>query len=83
MLSGMSSTTTTRRLLGPAVKVMREQLGIRHGVFAVEVGISPGYLSNIEAGKKQPAPHIVKAIADKLGVTLDAVTYVTESKDVA
>lgn len=77
----MSTTTPTRRLHGPAVKVMREQLGIKHGVFAVDVGISPGYLSNIEKGDRQPAPHVVRAIADRLGVSLDAVTYVVPSAE--
>ena len=72
------STNTKRLLHGPAVRVMREQLGVPHGVFAVQVGISPGYLTNIEKGRKQPAPTVVKAIADRLGVNLDDITYVVQ-----
>lgn len=73
------STTTKRLIHGPAVRVMREQLGVPHGVFAIDVGISPGYLTNIEKGRKQPAPMVTKAIATRLGVSLDAITYVVEA----
>jgi len=65
-----------RRLHGPAVRVMRELTGIKHGVFAIQCGISPGYLTNIEKGLKQPAPAVAKSIADALGVALDDITYV-------
>lgn len=69
---------TTRRVHGPAVRVIRERTGIKHGVFAVQVGITPGYLTNIEKGLKQPSPAVARAIADALGVTLDAITYAIE-----
>lgn len=67
---------TVRRLNGPTVRALREALGITHGHFAIDVGISPGYLSNIEAGRKQPAPAVMRAMADRLGVPLDAITNV-------
>lgn len=66
----------TRLLHGPAVRAIRESLGIKHGVFAIAVGISPGYLTNVEKGKKQPSPSVVRAIADRLGRTVDEITYV-------
>lgn len=61
---------------GPAIRAIREALGIKHGVFAVECDISPGYLTNIEKGVKQPSPTVVAAIAKRLGVTIDEITYV-------
>lgn len=64
----------TRVTHGPAIRALREALGIPHGVFAVEVGISPGYLSHIERDQKRPRPQIARAIADRLGVPLDAIT---------
>lgn len=70
----------TRLLHGPAVRVIREALGIKHGVFAVECDISPGYLTNIEKGKKQPSPAVIKAIALRLGVTVDDITYVVAAE---
>lgn len=60
---------------GPAIRAIREALGIKHGVFAVDCHISPGYLTNIEKGKKQPSPAVVVAMASRLGVTVDEITY--------
>ena len=66
----------TRLLHGPAVRAIREALGIKHGVFAIDCDISPGYLTNIEKGVKQPSPAVIAAIANRLGVTVDEITYV-------
>lgn len=55
--------------------MIREALGIKHGVFAVDCGISPGYLTHVEKGAKQPSSAVVKAIALRLGVTVDDITY--------
>lgn len=71
----------TRKLHGPAVKAIREALGIKHGIFAIQCGITPGYLSNIERGHKQPSPTVARAIVDRLGVGMDAVTYVITPED--
>ena len=70
----------TRLLHGPAVRVIREALGIKHGVFAVDCDISPGYLTHIEKGAKQPSPAVVKAIALRLGVSVDDITYVVSAQ---
>lgn len=64
---------------GPAIRAIREALGIKHGVFAVDCDISPGYLTNIEKGAKQPSPSVTAAIAKRLGVTIDEITYVVTS----
>jgi len=34
-------------------------------------GITPGYLSNIEAGRRHPTPEVARTIAYHLGVPLD------------
>ena len=65
-----------RQINGPAVRAMRELLGVKHGIFAIECDITPGYLSNVEAGRKQPSAAVQVAIAKRLGVPLDAITYV-------
>jgi len=67
-----------RRVNGAAVRALREAVGIKHGVFAVDCDISPGYLTNIEKGRKQPAPDVARALAARLGVPLDAITYVVD-----
>lgn len=66
----------TRLVHGPAIRAIRDALGIKHGVFAIDVGISPGYLTNIEKGAKQPSEAITSRIAHRLGVTKDEITYV-------
>lgn len=66
---------SNRTLHGPAVRAIREALGIKHGRFALDVGITPGYLSNVEKGRKQPSDAVAAAIAKRLGVTIDEITY--------
>lgn len=63
-----------REANGAAIRMARELLGEAHGKFATKVGISPGYLSNIEAGKKQPSPEVLGRIRDALGVPHNAIT---------
>ena len=67
-----------RKTHGPAVRAIREALGLRHGAFAVQCEITPGYLTNIEKGIKQPSPAVAAAIANRLGVPLDAIQYTVE-----
>lgn len=67
-----------RKTHGPAVRAIREALGLRHGVFAVQCEITPGYLTNIEKGIKQPSPAVAAAIANRLGIPLDAIQYTVE-----
>lgn len=64
-----------RQILGGAVREIRVALGIRHGQFAIDCDISPGYLTNIEAGRKQPSPQVAAALARRLGVPLDSISY--------
>ena len=65
-----------RRIHGPAVRAIREAQGIKGSVFCIRVGISHGYLVNIEKGIKQPAPDVIRKIADELGYGIEAITYV-------
>ena len=68
---------------GPAIKAIREALGIKHGVFAVDCLISPGYLTNIEKGLKQPSPAVIAKMAERLGVSVDTITYTVVVEAVA
>lgn len=45
------------------------------GKLAERVGVSHGFLSNVEAGRKQPSAAVARRLADQLGVPLDAITY--------
>lgn len=66
---------SARETNGPAVRALREALGIQHAKFAIDCLISPGYLTNIEKARKQPSPEVARRLADRLGVPLDAITY--------
>ena len=68
---------SNREANGATIRALREALGIQHARFAVDCLISPGYLTNIEKGRKQPSPEVVRRIADRLGVPLDVITYPT------
>lgn len=67
--------TKLRKVNGPAVRAIREALGIRLSDFATRVDSSPGYICNIEAGRKEPSHATAAAIARELGVPIDAITY--------
>jgi transcriptional regulator with XRE-family HTH domain len=67
---------TTRRILGPAVRAIRDAYGLRHGELAGRAKITPGYLTLIEQGRRQPSPAVAARIALGLGVSLDSITYV-------
>ncbi|QJQ96085.1 MULTISPECIES: helix-turn-helix domain-containing protein [Halomonadaceae] len=56
------------------VRVFREYRGLRAGELAEKVGISQGYLSEIESGKKTGSLSVLKRIAEVLGVDLNDLT---------
>lgn len=66
---------TTRRTNGMAVRSLRLTVGIPQVDLARRVQISAAFLSNVEAGRKQPSAAVARRIADELGVPLDAITY--------
>ncbi|MCK0746596.1 helix-turn-helix domain-containing protein [Chromohalobacter nigrandesensis] len=56
------------------VKVFREHRGLRAGELAERAGISQGYLSELEAGKKTGSLSVLKRLADALEVELNDLT---------
>lgn len=44
--------------------------------FAPRVGVTQGYLSNVELGHKQPTTEFLTRVAHELGVPLDAISFV-------
>lgn len=65
--------TEFRRILAgeSPVRVWREWRGIGTRALAARLGISPGYLSDIEAGRKDGSLETLRAIAGALRVSLD------------
>jgi transcriptional regulator with XRE-family HTH domain len=72
----MSEPTThlRRSVNGEVVRAIREALGVSLREMATDVGISKSYLGLIEGGEKQPRDLVVRAIANRLGVTVNAIT---------
>jgi transcriptional regulator with XRE-family HTH domain len=56
---------------------------VPQGVLASLAGISPGYLTLIEQGKRRPSPEVIEKIANGLGVKLDAISYFAEEANAA
>ena len=61
---------------GAAVRAIREMSGISISAFAPRVGVTQGYMSNVELGHKQPTVEFMSRVARELAVPLDAVSYV-------
>lgn len=61
---------------GPAIRAIREATGVSISAFAPRVGVTQGYMSNVELGHKAPTVELMRRIADQLAVPLDAVSYV-------
>lgn len=59
---------------GAAIRALRESLGWSGVKFAAAVGISHPHLFNIERGKRQASPPVLRKMADVLGVPLAAIT---------
>ena len=64
-----------RKTNGLAIASLRKALGIPQRTLAARAGISAAYLSQIEHSERQPPPAVIRALADELGVAVDAITY--------
>lgn len=65
-----------REINGAAVREIRGLLGITQPDLASRCGITQPSLSNIEQGKRNASPKVIRSLADQLGVSLDAITTV-------
>ena len=64
-----------KRIIGgeSPIAVWCEHRDIKPSALAKEVGVSPGYISDIIAGKKPGSVDVLKRIANALGVTIDDI----------
>ena len=65
--------TVARASQPQALKALRERSGFTVTAFATEIMIVPGHLSNIEAGRRQASPDVVRRMAEVLKVPLPAL----------
>jgi transcriptional regulator with XRE-family HTH domain len=57
--------------LAEKIKKLRLARGYTQRAFAEELGISAGYLSQIEMGLRQPSRELLRKMADAYGASLD------------
>lgn len=69
-----------RKAHGPAIRALRKALGVTQDDLAVSCDVSPGYMSRIESGEKQPSEKVVTAICLRLGINKGDITYTVDSQ---
>lgn len=71
-------TSPRRTIHGPGVRARREAIKVSLRAFAADIQLSPSNLSRIEQGKQQPSPATATAIAERLRVSIDCISYASE-----
>ena len=61
--------------LGHIIKLIRTHKGLNQKQMSELLGISQNYLSMIEGDKKQPSMDRISEMADRLGVSSDALLF--------
>lgn len=79
---GAQRTLRNRSFDGNLVRLLRKARGLRLHEVAGSVVVSVSQLSRIETGDRQPSAVVVVALADVLGVPLDAISRRLDVHDV-
>jgi transcriptional regulator with XRE-family HTH domain len=66
-----------------SLRAIREALGWSVSKFATAVETVPGHVSNIEAGRRNASPALVRRMARVLGVPVAAIVTAYEPGEVA
>ena len=73
-----------RAINPPALREIRQLVGISQRELGRRAGLGSGSVNNIEAGKHPVTPETQRKLADVLGVALDAITIpVPDREEVA
>ena len=73
-------TDTREAALGAVITELRVKKGWGYEEVAHKVGCNPGYMSDIERGKKNPTIKVVQAIADAHNIQLSKMFAMAEKK---
>jgi transcriptional regulator with XRE-family HTH domain len=65
--------------LGRAIKVMRTASGMKQKDIAAGIGVTPNYVSLVEAGKREPSVGFLRQIAKVMGVPVSLFFLWAES----
>ncbi|MDG5746699.1 helix-turn-helix transcriptional regulator [Qipengyuania sp. XHP0207] len=66
-------------MLGEAIRIARSFLGISQKELAASIGVTNGYLSQIESGAREPSQKILRAIAGEIGVPTSSLLFFAEN----
>jgi transcriptional regulator with XRE-family HTH domain len=66
-------STAERERFGATLRALRESMGWEPDRFASACDKSRSHIANIEAGRKQPPPSLIRRMAEVLGVPLAAL----------
>jgi transcriptional regulator with XRE-family HTH domain len=73
-------TDTREAAFGAVITELRVKKGLGYEDIAHKVGCNPGYMSDIERGKKNPTIKVVQAIADAHKIQLSKLFAMAEKK---
>ena len=73
-------TDTREAAFGAVITELRVKRGLGYEEIAHKVGCNPGYMSDIERGKKNPSMKIIQAIADVHAIKLSKLFAMAERK---
>jgi transcriptional regulator with XRE-family HTH domain len=66
------ATEASLHILGSRLRSLRLLHNVSQGELAQQLGLArQAYISNLEAGRKEPSPELIVQIADLFGVTTD------------
>jgi len=73
-------TDTREAAFGAVITELRVKRGLGYEEIAHKVGCNPGYMSDIERGRKNPSMKIIQAIADVHHIKLSKLFAMAEKK---
>ena len=59
--------------VGPAIRTLRDEVGISQEELAGRSGLDRTYISGIERGRRNPSVRFLQRVSDALGTTLDVI----------
>jgi transcriptional regulator with XRE-family HTH domain len=73
-------TDTREAAFGAVITELRVKRGLGYEEIAHKVGCNPGYMSDIERGRKNPSMKVIQAIADVHNIKLSKLIAMAEKK---
>ena len=67
--------------LGAEIKSLRRTRGIRQTELAKVVGVTQGYMSQIETKRSEPGPELIKRLSEALGIPPSALLLLSVEEE--